>query len=70
MMSMGLIKCGHTLSELLQAVVPGDLNLEDRERDDVGGQTAEALSSATTHAHQQHVTPGLTDHPHYAAHYK
>ena len=55
-----------TLSKLLQAVMPGDLDLEHGEGDDVGGQTSEALSPAAAHAHQQHVAPGLTDHPHYA----
>lgn len=45
----------------------GDLNLKDAVGDDVGGESAEALSAAAPHAHQQHVASGLANDAHHTA---
>lgn len=41
-----------TFSEFLEAVVPGDLNLKHIVGDDVGGQSAQALTATATHPNQ------------------
>lgn len=41
-----------TFSEFLEAVVSGDLNLKHIVGDDVGGQSAQALTATATHPNQ------------------
>lgn len=59
-----------TFPELLLSVVTRDLNLEHIERDDVGGESTEALPATATNTHQQHVPSRLSDHPHNTAHWR
>ena len=59
-----------TLSELLLAVVLGDLDLEGGVLADMRGETGEGLPPRPADPDQQHVTPGLPDHPHYLRHCK
>lgn len=57
-----VVQVTQVLPELLLPVVTGDLDLEDRVLDDVGGQSTQALTATPPHAHQQHVPTGLSDH--------
>ena len=57
-----------TFSELLEAVVSGDLDLEHAVGYDEGGQAREALPATAPHPNQEHVAPQLSDHSYDAAH--
>lgn len=57
-----------TFSELLLAVMLGDLHLVHLVFANEGGHFGEALTAGAADADQQHVAPELADHTHGAGH--